>query len=231
MPSRVSSAHLRELYELQHLIPKDHVDYLVRMGNEGIRPTVIYDIGANVLQWTRVARRVWPHASYFAFEALHEAAMLYDEENIPYFVGVLSDQDDRAVTFYVSPEHPSGSSYYKENSELNEAAAEYFLETDARDIKAITLDTAVREKGWPAPDLIKMDIQGAEMDVLKGAQECLRFCKDLIVELQRIDYNKGAPLRQEVIAYLKSVGYTLKKGPFCDNGFDGDYHFVRDSHI
>ena len=46
-------------------------------------------------------------------------------------------------------------------------------------------------KHWPAPDLIKMDIQGAEMDVLKGAQDCLKTCKDLIVELQTVEYNKG----------------------------------------
>jgi FkbM family methyltransferase len=231
MPSTVSIAHLRKLHELQQLIPKDHVDYLVRIKIEGTWPAVIYDVGANVLQWTRVARRVWPRASYFAFEALQEVAALYVEENIPHFIGVLSHQDGGAVKFYVSPEHPSGSSYYKENPAINRAASEYFLESDARDMRATTLDTAVREKGWPAPDLIKMDIQGAEMDVLKGAQECLSSCKDLIIELQKVEYNKGAPLRQEVTAYLESIGFTLKKGPFCDNGFDGDYHFVRNAHL
>jgi len=226
-PSEVKLAHLRELYDPQHAIPKDHIDYLSEMKSKGINPGVVYDIGASVLQWTRKAKEIWPHAAYFAFEALHEAAVLYAEENIPHFIGVLSDQDGRKVKFFVSPEHPGGNSYYKENPAINRAAEKYFLESNARNMTTTTLDTAVHEKGWPVPDLIKMDIQGAEMDVLKGAQECLKTCKDLIVELQAAEYNKGAPSKQEVTTYLETIGFKLEKGPFSDNGPDGDYHFTN----
>ena len=100
------------------------------------------------------------------------------------------------------------------------------LEANARTLSTVTLDTIVHEKGWPMPDLIKLDVQGAEMDVLKGAGKCLSSCRDLIVELQKVEYNKGAPLREEVIAYTESIGFQLKTGPFHETVFDGDYHFT-----
>ena len=74
--------------------------------------------------------------------------------------------------------------------------------------------------------MIKMDVQGAEMDVLKGALETLQTVKHIILELQVVEYNKGAPKRDEVIAFMDTIGYDCL-GLFSNNGPDGDYHFVR----
>lgn len=222
----VDMDHLRGLTKLRHLLPTQHSDYLRKMKSEGVEPRVVYDVGSNVLHWTRAARAVWPDAAYFAFEAMHEVAPIYDEERVQYHIGVLSDRDGREVKFYVSPEHPSGNSYYRENPKVNSAADLYYLDCNARALRATTLDTVVRDKGWPSPDLIKMDVQGAEMDVLKGAQGCLQTCGDVILELQSVEYNCGAPLRDEVIAYMDACGFALREGPFYRGVYDGDYHFA-----
>jgi hypothetical protein len=66
------------------------------------------------------------------------------------------------------------------------------------------------------------------MDVLKGAQESLKTCRDLILEMQHVEYNKGAPLKDEVIAYVESLGFTLVTPYFATaSDMDGDYHFTR----
>ena len=122
---------------------------------------------------------------------------------------------------------PGGNSCYRENVEINPSANIYFNESHKRIKNAWTLDTIVKRKCFPKPDLMKLDVQGAELDVLKGAEYVLRHCENLILELQRVEYNKGAPLKDEVIAYLASIGFQLMNGgPFCDNGLDGDYHFA-----
>jgi hypothetical protein len=90
----------------------------------------------------------------------------------------------------------------------------------------VTLDAVRRLKNFPPPDMIKMDVQGAELDVLKGAVETLSTVKHVILELQVVEYNKGAPLKDDVIAYMDTQGFDCL-GIFSNNGPDGDYHFVR----
>ena len=54
------------------------------------------------------------------------------------------------------------------------------------------------------------------------------MCTNVILELQKVEYNKGAPLCDEVISYMREIGFELQgDGPFSDNGPDGDYHFTR----
>lgn len=226
-PPASSFDRLMELSN-QRLLPAKHVEYLHKMRQEACEPKVVYDIGACVLHWTREAVNVWPGAKYFAFEAMHESAAVFQHFGIPYHTGVLTAADNTVLTFYQNTTHPGGNSYYKENPEVNQNADAYFGQGSGRPVNGMTLDTIVEANGFPLPDLIKMDVQGAELDILKGASKCLKGCKDVILELQKVEYNKGAPLRDEVISYMGIQGFYLKNhGPFCDNGPDGDYHFTR----
>ena len=77
-PCEAKLDHLRTLCGRQHLFPRKHVAYLHQMKTEGIEPSVIYDVGANVLHWTREAKKVRPCAVYIAFDAMREAAVIYD---------------------------------------------------------------------------------------------------------------------------------------------------------
>jgi len=87
-------------------------------------------------------------------------------------------------------------------------------------------NAVVNLKKLSRPDLIKMDVQGAELDVLKGAVGVLATTNHVILELQVVEYNTGAPLSDIVIDYMSSIGFDCK-GIFCNNGPDGDYYFVR----
>lgn len=203
------------------LLPKPHVEYLFKMKERGVNPKVIYDIGACVLHWTREAVNVWGDSKIIAFDAMEESKQIYEHFGVEHHIGLLSDSDDKTISFYQDVTNPGGNSYYKERTGMF---------TDNNKISKIskTLDTVVKERRLPKPDLIKMDIQGAELDVLLGAKETLSECQDLILELQNVEYNIGAPLKQEVIDYLKTIGfYIVSETPFSDNGVDGDYHFTR----
>lgn len=209
----------------QRLIPEKHVTYLYHMKIAmDIKPKVIYDIGACVLHWTREAVNVWPDSLYYAFDAMEESEQIFRHFGVPYSIGVLGETDGEEVVFHQSTEHPGGNSIYEENSVYAPA------QPPRQHKKCIvkTLDSVVREKELPLPDLIKMDVQGAELSILKGAEQTLTNCKDLILELQNVEYNKGAPLKEEVIEYLECIGYKLvSNGPFSNNGPDGDYHFTK----
>jgi FkbM family methyltransferase len=217
---------LRELGNMK-LLPQTHIDYLLKMKENGINPKVIYDIGACVLHWTNEAKHVWNDSEYVLFEAMDAVKFLYDETDHRYSLGVLSDQDYKMVSFNENTEHPGGNSYYDENVELSPRAAELFPSEKKVQKVARTLDNIVKSKKFPLPDLIKMDVQGAELDILRGAEDVIKSCKDIILEMQTVDYNIGAPKVQEITDYLISVGFVKVGGMFCGGFMDGDYHFTR----
>jgi hypothetical protein len=58
-------------------------------------------------------------------------------------------------------------------------------------------------------DLIKMDVQGAELDIIQGSPGFIHNAKYLWVELQPHNYNIGAPSAGQVIGYLHQIGFEL----------------------
>lgn len=220
------SDRLRELSK-QDLLPVQHKEYLRAMRDiADIEPKVIYDIGASVLHWTRAAKEVWPSAKYVAIDAHFDCKFLYEEEHIENYCAVLStgEEKDAVVDFWWNADHPGGCSYYQENLLYSPDALKLYKKIS---LPTCTLDWLVQHYGIAMPDLIKMDIQGAELDVLKGATKTLKSCEHLILELQKVEYNIGAPLADEVISYLDTIGFVLVTPEFSDNGVDGDYHFAR----
>lgn len=189
---------------------------------DGFEPKVIYDIGACSLGWAREARELWPEAKIILFDAYEPFEPFYKKHpEYDYHIGVLSNEDNNTVRFYISTIHPSGNSYYKEHDDAVFPTAR-FVER-----KTITLDSVVSQRGFPLPDFIKMDTQGSEKDILEGAAETIKSVKHLIVEIQNDDYNLGAPKANVVIPYVESLGFTCVAPLFCDYGPDGDYGFSR----
>jgi hypothetical protein len=58
-------------------------------------------------------------------------------------------------------------------------------------------------------DMLKLDVQGAELDVLRGAARTLAGIEVIVIELSLQEYNKGAPLIAEVMARLDALGFAL----------------------
>lgn len=222
--------HFRDIHDLMNL-PDGHTRYLELIARNGLKPKVIYDIGSCVLHWYDQAKRIWPDAKVIPFDAMTEVATLYDAQEVNQYVtgAVLSDVDNKVVDFYQNMQWFAGNSVYRENPMHSPLASSIFTEKNIVKKKTITLDTLIETYDFPKPDMIKMDIQGSELDVLMGAQRTLENCTDLILELQIKDYNIGAPKANTVIEYLKTIGFTLVGNvPFNNNGdTDADYHFKR----
>lgn len=213
--------HLLQLQK-KSSIPSDHVKYLIGLKNNGFMPRVIYDIGACVLHWTQVAKHIWPDAKIVLFDAFDKAEFLYKEH--PYHIGVLSATNDKDVRFYQNDYLPTGNSYYREIGCCNGL---YFPEDQYHVYKTCTLDSIVVEKHFPPPDLIKIDVQGAERDVILGGLETIKHCKHLIVEMQHTNYNDGAPTVDTTLPFIEKHGFKCVAPLFSNNGPDGDYGFVN----
>jgi FkbM family methyltransferase len=224
-PTLQESPHLLELSR-RRCIPAAHVAYLERLKASGFEPKVVYDIGACVLHWTNEARRLWPDATYVLFDAFDKAEFLYaaSPHARTYHVGVLSDVDEREVRFFQNDLLPGGNSYYRE---VGCEGGRFFPDDTARQLRAKTLATVVRERGFPLPDLVKIDVQGSERDVIAGGAGVLEHARHLIVEMQDVEYNMGAPRAAATGPYIEGLGWRCVAPKFCDNGPDADYGYER----
>ncbi|MBS7618993.1 FkbM family methyltransferase, partial [Candidatus Bathyarchaeota archaeon] len=73
-------------------------------------------------------------------------------------------------------------------------------------VKARKLDTIAREEGlkFTENDVIKVDVEGMAMSVLKGAARTLRFSRPkLVIELH--------PREETVELFLRELGYRISK--------------------
>lgn len=218
--------HLTKLSKENHL-PKAHFDYLLNLKNNGFEPKVIYDIGSCVLHWTNEAKKIWPNAKYILFDAFSEVEFLYKEYE--YYLGVLSDDDNKIVKFYQNEYYPGGNSYYREIGCEN---GKYFPENKYIEKMTKKLDTIITEQGYPLPDLVKIDCQGSEIDIIKGGINTLKNAKRMIIELQHTEYNLNAMKNDESLPLIEKILDIKCCNPlFCSNGGDGDYGFINEKKL
>ncbi len=208
-------SHLEKVATVD-LLPKPYADYLKNMK---IEPRIVYDIGACVLHWTRKAKEAWPKAEYYLVDAANSVQPFLEKSGHEWAISVLSSSDGKIVDFYENKDNPGGNSYYLETTGA-------FNDSHKTRRLTLTLDSLAKQNNWKMPDLIKMDVQGAELDILKGASDVLKTVEHIFLELQSVEYNKDAPLKNQVIAYMKEIGFELV-AQITDNGPDGDYHFKR----
>lgn len=211
--------HLSE----QKMIPENHIKYLYKLKSEGFEPKIIYDIGSCVLHWTKIAQDLWPNAKIILFEAQESIEFLYKDYD--FFIGVLSNKDFKIVNFYQNDKHPGGNSYYKEIG--HNLSSKLYNENNCYKKITYKLDTIIKKRNLPLPDLVKIDVQGAEKDIIEGGINTIQNCKYLIVECQKMEYNLGAPQYKETIPYIESLNFQYL-GEICSNGYaDSDFAFIN----
>jgi FkbM family methyltransferase len=180
-----------------------HANALARLRSLGFVPAVIYDIGAYRGGWTRAAAEAFPAAQFVLFEANRDHAGELAASGRRHLIVALGGEDGGARAFHVPRAGDvTGASLYVENTSHYAAP-----NLQVREVATVRLDTLVARETLPAPDLVKIDVQGAELEVLAGASATLAGTSALIVEVSLVDYNRRAPLMAEVVAALDRIGF------------------------
>ena len=111
----------------------------------------------------------------------------------------------------------AGSSFLpKESSELKASGKQ-------RVIDILTIDSLVREGCVPMPQLVKLDVQGFEIEALRGGQSLFGPVEAFILEISffKADSEKQ-PILHEVVAFMAERGYFAYDIPgYLRRPFDG----------
>jgi len=137
----------------------------------------------------------------------------------------VSDTDDTEVTFFVTNNGQSSSilplaEHRREHPDVYEVAA--------RRVRTITLDTLFVNLGIPHDryDVANLDIQGAELMALRGAEKILANLRAIYTEVNTKELYAGCALLPEMDEFLGARGFVRVALELTQNSW-GDALYVR----
>jgi FkbM family methyltransferase len=177
---------------------------LLYLRSLGFSPKVIYDIGACKAGWTEKTEKVFPDSNFYLFEANPNQKPFLEKGKHPFFIELLGDEE-KPTTFYWSKIHDGGGdSILRENSSLY---SDKYCNSSILQMK--TLSSVVKKNKLPNPNLIKMDVQGSEKLVIIGGLDIVFSAEVVILEVQLIQYNKGAALFLELSNLMDKLDFQI----------------------
>jgi len=161
---------------------------------------VVVDVGAFHGYFAQEIIDKVPNVNITMMEANPHCEKYLKEIGKEYHIAVLSDKKKEKQSFYIRKgyETCTGASLYKENTEAYKDAAVLKVNTSTLD------EYELYPNGI---DLLKIDVQGSELDVLKGSINTLTRVKSILVECSISEYNEGGARIMSIITYLKGKGF------------------------
>lgn len=181
----------------------------------------IVDVGANVGQFTLLVTFLFPRARVIAFEPLvgpasRFARLFAGNDNVTLHRAALGPAESTASM------HVSRSADSSSLLPIGSLQAEIFPGTEEVGTEAVTvapLDRFVAAGDIVAPALLKIDVQGYELEVLRGAASLLDRFAWIYVEASFQRLYEGQALAGEVADFLGRHGFAEA----------GRYNLARDA--
>jgi len=182
----------------------------VRFLRSFLQPDMTFaDIGANIGELTLIAAKRLTSGKALAFEPMpavfallsHNVAINHFGRVILHNIG-LFDRDAQ-LPLYVKPDNPHGTTNHGVTSLFSTGA-----DRQERSVPLLRFDEVAEASRLERLDLIKIDVEGAEMMVLRGAKESIRrFRPVMIIEISEANFQRAGYSVTEFFQYLHSIGY------------------------
>ncbi len=206
----------------------EHIPVLKTLNVDGI-----IDVGANRGQFSLACRLALPQIPIVAFEPIPGEAKTYRSvhgkcHHVELLETALGDAPGQATL------HLSHSADSSSLLAIGQRQTELFpgtQEVDSITVSVKRLDDL--QEHWRGRDrqLLKLDVQGFELNVLRGAGETLKNCQYVYAECSDVVLYEGQALRPEVTAFLADHGFRESasyNATYADGQLiQADYLYVR----
>ena len=173
------------------------INRLETIKSRGIEIKTAIDIGANNGQWCSEFKSVFTNTEVLSIEAQQGCVEQLSKTNPNYQICLMGRENNDEVKFYSTSHEDVGASIYQEATQWGQNSQWTML-------PMITLDSLGQQFDW-----IKIDVQGAELDVLMGGIETMKQAMVIELELSVMQYNKNSPSASEVIHWMWESGFEM----------------------
>lgn len=183
-----------------HWGPRGYISSFRQLQKTGFKPKYIYDIGASDGSWSLALQKVFGNSHYILFEPLPEHYKALRE--------ICQFNDSMSFKNYALGSSRGKLELYQRGGMSS------FLELGCSkgsvfEANVSTIDNLVESGECPLPELIKADIQGFELEMLKGCENTLKTCSVLFVEVSWLQIYERGPMAGEVIGFLAERGFHV----------------------
>jgi FkbM family methyltransferase len=199
---------------------------LAHLVRKKFRPQVILDIGAAKGYWSQKAAGCWNKAEFFMVDPL--------VENEPHLQRICQERRFKYLLTAmgaVPGEHLMNVTADLEGSTL----LDYFDGNNAsrRTVPVETIDRLLTAGSLKPPQLVKIDVQGFELQVLDGGQKLFESAEVFIIETSLFRFMPDCPRVHDLISYMSQRGFLmfdiagLLRRPFENDLGQMDIVFLR----
>jgi FkbM family methyltransferase len=187
-------------------------EMLSELLRHNVKPDSIIDVGANIGQFTVAAAKTYPNAHIYSFEPLPDCAVRLRRNvrrlhNV-FVYGLALGAEEGRCTMHVN-------SYTLSSSLLPLAGAHqqafpYATEVGLADVAISTLDKLFEGIDLLRPVLLKIDVQGYEANVLRGAANLLKRIDHAVIEASLKPMYEGETLFEGLEALMREFGFRFE---------------------
>jgi FkbM family methyltransferase len=180
---------------------------------QGQKNLIVFDIGAYIGEIARKYISIFPNARVYAFEPFPDSfkklVSISESTSIKPYNYALSDNMGK-MKLYINAD-PSSNSFSPRSTDSKKYYSKKAENIGHIKVDTVTVDRFCNEEGISFIDILKIDVEGAEIKVLTGAFEKLstHAIGLIYVEVTFVPLYQEGCMFHELSAFLRKYDYTL----------------------